>query len=101
MAPFPETAVSRAPDSRSAASIGFEWSARVTTIGLEFAVPALLGRGLDLWLATSPAFTVGGAVLGMAIGMYHILRLPQELRDAERRRRPPGEDAAPGPRLPG
>ena len=84
--------MSRAPDSRSSSSISLQWGARVTTIGLEFAVPALLGHGLDRWLGSAPWFTVGGAVLGMTIGMLHVLRLPEEIRRAEERRRPPGPD---------
>ena len=35
-----ETFVSDEPDTRSALSIGMEWGTRITTIGLEFALPA-------------------------------------------------------------
>ncbi len=80
--------MARERDGRSAASVGFEWGTRVTSIGLEFAVPAALGHGLDRWLGTGPRLAVVGAVLGMAVGMMHVLRLPAELaRDAERRRK--------------
>ncbi|AMV36690.1 Putative F0F1-ATPase subunit [Planctomyces sp. SH-PL62] len=82
-------------DSRSGVSVGLEWGSRVTTIGLEFALPAVLGRGLDRWLGTAPWLTAGGAVLGLAIGMLHVLRLPAEIERAEERRRRPrsGGDA--------
>ncbi|WP_165247752.1 AtpZ/AtpI family protein [Paludisphaera soli] len=76
-------------DSRSGTSAGFEWGSRVTTIGLEFALPAVLGHGLDRWLETGPWLAAGGAVLGFAIGMTHILRLPGDIARAEERRRPP------------
>ena len=66
------------PDSRSALSVGYYWCARVTTIGLEFATPALLGFGLDRWWKTSPWFTVVGAFLGLGLGMTQVLRLAGE-----------------------
>ncbi len=73
-------------DSRSPISIGLDWGARVTSIGLEFALPAVLGHLLDKWLGSAPWLTLGGAILGMATGMTHILRLPAELAKAEQRR---------------
>ncbi|MDG3006583.1 AtpZ/AtpI family protein [Paludisphaera mucosa] len=87
--------MTRDQDSRSSVSQGLEWGTRVTTIGLEFALPAVLGHGLDRWLGSAPWLTVGGAFLGLAIGMLHIFRLPGELARAEERRRPPrsGGDA--------
>jgi ATP synthase protein I len=71
--------VARDSDSRSALSIGLEWSTRVTTIGLEFAVPALLGFWLDRWLGSSPWFTVTGAFLGLASGTLHLVRLAGQI----------------------
>jgi F0F1-type ATP synthase assembly protein I len=71
--------VSQKSDGRSALSIGMDWSARITTIGLEFALPACLGFGLDRWWATSPWLTVIGAFLGLGIGMMHVIRLGSSL----------------------
>jgi len=65
--------------SQSLLSVGLEWSARITAIGLEFSVPALLGFGVDTWLKTSPAATVTGAFLGFALGMMHTLQMAREL----------------------
>jgi len=73
-------------DSRSPISIGIDWGARVTSIGLEFALPAVLGHLLDKWLGSAPWLTLGGAILGMVVGMTHILRLPAELARAQERR---------------
>jgi ATP synthase protein I len=66
------------PEPRSTLSIGMQWASRVTSIGLEFALPPLLGVGLDRWWRTSPLVTIIGAVLGFAIGMMHILRIARE-----------------------
>jgi ATP synthase protein I len=65
--------------SQSLLSLGLEWSSRITTIGLEFSIPALLGFGVDHWLRTSPAATVTGAFLGFGVGMLHALRMAKEL----------------------
>jgi hypothetical protein len=67
-------------DTRSALSIGLDWGTRVTTIGLEFALPAFVGFGLDRWWDTSPWMTLVGAILGVATGMTHVLRLASSLQ---------------------
>jgi len=52
-----------------------DWSTRITTIGLEFALPVFFGFGADRWLGTSPWLTVLGAFLGLAVGMLHVMKL--------------------------
>jgi F0F1-type ATP synthase assembly protein I len=74
-------------DSRSSVAVGMDWGARVTSIGLEFCVPAVLGHFADGWLDTAPWLTVVGTMLGMAVGMLHVLRLPGELARADERRK--------------
>jgi ATP synthase protein I len=66
-------------ESQSALGLGLEWASRVTTIGLMFALPALLGHGADRWLHTTPAGTITGAVLGFVAGMLQILRMSRQL----------------------
>ena len=66
------------PESRSILAVGMEWASRATTIGLEFALPPLLGSLADRWWKTGPWLTVVGAVLGFAVGMMHVLRLARE-----------------------
>jgi ATP synthase protein I len=66
------------PEPRSILSVGMQWASRVTTIGLEFALPPLMGAGLDRWWKTSPLATIIGAVVGFAVGMVHLLRIARE-----------------------
>ncbi len=67
------------PESRSAVALGFEWASRVTTIGMEFALPAMIGYGVDSWLHTAPAVTIVGAVVGFILGMLHAVRMTRQL----------------------
>jgi hypothetical protein len=69
--------------------VGLDLATRVTTIGLEFALPAGAGYGLDSWLGTMPAATVSGVVLGFVIGMLHAVRMSREM-DGGPTRTPPG-----------
>jgi ATP synthase protein I len=80
-----ETFVSDERDTRSSVSIGMDWGARITSIGLEFALPAFLGYALDRWWGTSPWMTLAGAVLGLVIGMLHVLRLAATLSQTSRK----------------
>ena len=66
------------PDDRSPMSIGLQWSARLMSIGLEMALPAAGGGWLDSRVGTSPVFTALGALLGFAVGMYHLLRISRQ-----------------------
>jgi ATP synthase protein I len=59
-------------------AVGWEWASRVTTVGLEFALPPLLGYRIGRWLGCIPALTVVGAVLGFVVGMMHVLRIARE-----------------------
>jgi F0F1-type ATP synthase assembly protein I len=55
-----------------------QWASRVTTVGLEFALPPLLGALLDRRLGTSPAALLVGAVLGFVVGIVHLLQIARE-----------------------
>ncbi|MFO0910545.1 MAG: AtpZ/AtpI family protein [Isosphaeraceae bacterium] len=67
--------MSRSDVPRSKLSIGIDWASRVTTVGLEFALPPLMGAFLDRWWGISPVATLLGAVLGFAVGMMHLLKI--------------------------
>ncbi len=81
-----EIPVSPAPEGRSAIAIGIDWGTRITTIGLEFGLPALLGFGLDRWWKTLPWMTILGVFLGLAMGMTHLVRMAAELTAAGRKK---------------
>jgi F0F1-type ATP synthase assembly protein I len=51
------------------------WTSHLTSIGLEMALPALGGYGLDRWLGTSPIFLIVATILGFVTGFLHLLRL--------------------------
>jgi len=55
-----------------------EWASRTMTIGLEFALPPLLGAWCDRSWGTTPWLTVVGAVLGFVLGIVQILRIAQQ-----------------------
>ncbi len=65
-------------DDRSPMAVALEWSARLTTIGLEMALPAAGGYWLDRRIGTSPLFVVLGAILGFAVGMFHLLQIARQ-----------------------
>jgi len=44
-----------------------------------FAMPALIGFGLDRWWGTTPRATIAGAILGFVSGMIQTLRLAREV----------------------
>jgi ATP synthase protein I len=75
------------PEPRSPLAIGFELASRVTTIGLEFALPAAAGYGLDSWLKTMPLATIIGVLLGFFLGMFHAVRMARELAGGVKRPR--------------
>jgi F0F1-type ATP synthase assembly protein I len=66
-------------DNRSPMAIGFEWSARIMAVGLEMVIPAAGGFWLDYHFGTLPVFVFLGAMLGVALGMYHLWRMVLEL----------------------
>jgi F0F1-type ATP synthase assembly protein I len=66
------------PEDRSPVSVAFQYASRVTTVGLEFALPPLAGVYLDRFWSLSPLATILGACLGFAVGMVQILRIARE-----------------------
>ena len=70
--------MSQPGSDESALSDGVRWATRVSTIGLEFAIPPSIGVFLDKRWRTTPTLTIVGAALGFAVGMLHVLRIARE-----------------------
>ncbi|HQR43747.1 MAG TPA: AtpZ/AtpI family protein [Gemmatales bacterium] len=49
--------------------------AQLSQIGMEMAIPAGIGVGLDFWLKTMPWCTVVGAILGPILGFIHLMSI--------------------------
>jgi F0F1-type ATP synthase assembly protein I len=47
-------------------------------VGLEFALPPLVGVYLDRFWSLRPLATILGVLLGFAVGMLNILRIARE-----------------------
>ncbi len=73
-------AVQRPPDDRSPLAVAMSWVSIAIAISLQMALPALLGVALDRWLATRPVFTTLGAIGGLVLGMYGLLRIAGKLK---------------------
>jgi F0F1-type ATP synthase assembly protein I len=52
-------------------------AANLSSIGLEFALPMLLGLYLDQKLGSKPVLLLVGMALGFAIGIFHLVRIAQ------------------------
>lgn len=81
------------PDRRSPLSVGLQWASAVTSIGLEMALPALLGAWLDSRYGTGPLWTVLFSTLGFFAAMLHLWNMAKKLGD---RRRPRGRTSSNG-----
>ena len=73
------------PDDRPPMALAIEWSTRLMAVGLEMALPAGGGYWLDLRNGTKPLFVILGAVLGFALGMFHLMQIARP----KGRQRPP------------
>jgi ATP synthase protein I len=60
---------------QSPLSVGVFWASRITSLALEFTLPVLAGIFLDKRLGSLPLATILGAVLGMTVGMMHVLQI--------------------------
>jgi len=68
--------------SDSNVSAGVRWAHRITTVGLEFALPPLGGAYLDRRWGMGSLLTIVGAILGFLMGMTHLLLIARETAKA-------------------
>lgn len=61
--------------SKNAHVVGMYWAMRVTSIGMQMAIPPLLGFLGDRRFDTVPWLTLLGACLGFVLSMLDVLRL--------------------------
>ncbi|MDB5353539.1 MAG: hypothetical protein JWN86_4786 [Planctomycetota bacterium] len=59
-------------------SQGLLWASRITTVGLEFALPPLAGMWLDRKWPLGPLGVIAGAILGFILGMIHLLSISRD-----------------------
>lgn len=74
--------VPQEPDrpSLSPLSAGITWAYRITSVGLEFVLPAVAGHFLDRRWDSAPIATLVGAILGFSVGMYHLIQIASTSR---------------------
>lgn len=63
-----------------------EWSSKITTVALEMVLPAAGGYWVDLKLGTKFVFVLLGMVLGLAVGMRHLIRMTATKKSPSDRR---------------
>lgn len=63
------------PPERSPLSLGVAWAYRISSLGLEFFVPALLGYWIDNQLGSAPVGVLLGTVAGFTLGLTHLLQI--------------------------
>lgn len=72
----------RLSDGRSNLAKGIDWATRISTACLTMVLPCVGGYYLDLWLGTMPVFVLIFLALGMALGIYQLVRITQILGDS-------------------
>jgi F0F1-type ATP synthase assembly protein I len=55
-------------------ALALEWVAKITTVGLEMALPAIGGGYLDRHFGTT-YWALVGVILGVTVGMWHLLQM--------------------------
>lgn len=57
---------------------GMMWATQISTLGLEIALPALGGYWLDQSWGTKPWLLIAGAMLGILVFSFSVIRLSRE-----------------------
>lgn len=71
------------------------WATRISNIGMQMAVPPLLGWWLDSLWGTAPGLLIAGAVLGFVSGMWSIFQLADRFSRTGQTPPPRSQDVSP------
>jgi F0F1-type ATP synthase assembly protein I len=69
--------VTDSPDDRSPIAMAVAWTSRITTISVQMIAPGIVGYLVDRKLGTKALFTLIGFAIGMALGMWQLVRVAQ------------------------
>ncbi len=65
-------------DGRNSVARGYVVSTRVTSIGMQMAIPPAIGWWADSKFKTEPWLLCLGAVIGFTVSMYELVRLAKD-----------------------
>ena len=68
-------------DGRSAVARGYVIATRVTSIGIQMAIPPAVGWWADSKFNTAPWLLCLGAVFGFTVSMFELVRLAKDSED--------------------
>jgi F0F1-type ATP synthase assembly protein I len=84
--------VKDSPDERPSLVVAAEWTSRVTTVSLEMVLPGVVGLWIDRQLGTVMVFLILGVVLGMTVGMIHLVRWTSSMSTGKPGKKTSSED---------
>lgn len=93
---MPDEAVlimSEQPEERPPMAVASEWVSRVTAISAEMVLPGLGGHWLDQRWGTN-IFVLVGFVLGVSLGIWHLVVLSQASLEQEKKRQKKGDSSS-------
>ena len=65
-------------DGRSSAARGYVLATRVTSIGMQMAVPPAIGWWADSYFNSGPWLLIVGAVLGFTVSLMELIKLAKD-----------------------
>lgn len=71
----PLVLVNPSPHDPTLMAVAMRWVSRITTVSLEMVLPGLAGMWADREWGTVVLFTLLGFGLGMAVGIWHLIRM--------------------------
>lgn len=70
-------------DGRNAVARGYVIAMRVTSIGMQMALPPTIGWWLDGKFNTEPWLLILGAIIGFTVSMFELVRLAKDSEDSK------------------